>query len=595
MVVTGYLHTSCQGKQTTKQKVMKTKLSLFLSGYTLLSVLSLMLLMTFVSSCVTEPEPEPELTVTTDAPSNVTETQATLGGVVTNDGGLTVTERGVTVSLDPNPTIDDFVNDQALEMGSGTGSFSDTYDGFPSGSTVHVRAYATNSNGTVYGEDLTFTTLESSNGLTVTTATPTGITSTNATLGGNVLTDGGSAVSGRGVVVSLQLNPTIDDPANDDVLPIGSGLGSFSDSFTGFPANTTVHVRAYATNSKGTVYGEDKAFTTLAANAGCPIVTINSNITANTTWNAGKVYVISGQVSVTATLTIEAGTVIKLNGGMLRVDTGGRIIANGTETNRITFTSYSDDLYCGDTNNDGSATTAQKGDWQMIYLNGGNNIFKYCDIFYAGQNSSGRNNAVEISVAGSQFTFDHCHIAHTGTSAGSTAYAFFAQSYMNDASVSVFTNNAFYDNDRPIYLDVNYTLNPNNIFHNPANAAQKNTRNGIFLNGGSISGHTTTYAVTEVPYVVYGSIRAHVGSQLNIGANTVVKFLSTDSELLGTNTISLHATAFLTSWKDDAHGGDSNGDGAASTPAKGDWYGYADNSTNFWVYKSGANILFATK
>jgi hypothetical protein len=280
---------------------------------------------------------------------------------------------------------------------------------------------------------------------------------------------------------------------------------------------------------------------------------------------------------------------------MLRVDTGGRIIANGTEASRITFTSYSDDLYCGDTNNDGTATSPQKGDWQMIYLNGGNNIFKYCDIFYAGQNSSGRNNAVEISVAGSQFTFDHCHFAHTGTSASSTAYAFFAQSYMNDASVSVFTNNAFYDNDRPIYLDVNYTMNPNNIFHNPLNVSQKNARNGVFLNGGTISGHTTTYAVTEVPYVVYGSIRAHVGSQLNIGANTVVKFLNTDSELLGTNTISLHATAFLTSWKDDTHGGDSNGDGAASTPAKGDWYGYADNSTNFWVYKSGANILFANK
>jgi hypothetical protein len=573
---------------------MKSKLSLFLSGWTVLSMSSLIMLMTFVSSCVTDPEPE-VLTVTTSAATNVTETQATLGGVVVSDGGLTVTERGIAVSLDPDPTIDDLVNDQALPIGSGTGSFSDTFDGFPSGTIVHVRAYATNSGGTAYGEDLTFTTLESSNGILITTATPTGVTSTNATLGGNITTDGGSAVTARGVVVSLQLNPTIDDPTNDEVLPIGSGTGIFSDDFTGFPSNTIIHVRAFATNSKGTVYGEDKVFTTLETSAGCPIVTVASNITTNTTWNSGKVYVVNGIIQVTATLTIEAGAVIKINGGSIDINSGGRIIANGTEANRIVFTSYSDDTYCGDSNNDGSATVAQKGDWQMIFLNGGNNTFKYCDFFYAGKNRSGRNNAVEISVAGSQFTFDHCTFAHTLSSASSTAYVIFGQSYMNDASVSVFTNNAFYDNDRPIYLDVNYTMNPNNIFHNPANPSQKNLRNGIFLNGGSITDHTTTWAVTEVPYVLYGSCRAHVGSQLNIGANAVVKFLSTDGELLSTNTVSLHSTAFLTSWKDDTKGGDSNGDGNASAPAKGDWYGFADNSTNFWVYKSGANILYPSK
>ena len=77
------------------------------------------------------------------------------------------------------------------------------------------------------------------NVLAVTTDTPSGITATDA------------------------VNPTIDDPANDEVLEMGTGVGAFSDTFTGFPSNSTGHIRAFATNANGTVYGENKTFTTL--------------------------------------------------------------------------------------------------------------------------------------------------------------------------------------------------------------------------------------------------------------------------------------------------------------------------------------------
>jgi hypothetical protein len=563
-------------------------------GGRILQLCLILFLMSFISSCDSDEETPDPLTVTTDTPTDITDTQAKLGGVVTKDGGKPVTERGVCVSLEANPTVNDPTNDEVLHMGTGTGAFTDTFEGFPAGTTVHVRAFATNSIGTVYGEDKVFTTLApTTTAPVVTTDTPTGITDTQATLGGNVTNDGGSAVTARGVCVSLQINPTINDPANDDVLPMGTGSGAFTDTFEGFPANTVVHVRAFATNSNGTTYGEDKVFTTLASN-GCPIVNVTAGITTPTTWTKDKVYMVSGTIVVTSVLTIEAGVVIKLKGS-IDVNSGGKIVANGTATDRIVFTSFSDDSVCGDSNGDGTATTAQKGDWEMLYLNGGTgNTFKYCDFLYAGKNRSGRNCAVEISIAGPSFTFDHCTFAHTLSSSSSNAYVIFAQSYMSDPSVSVFTNNAFFDNDRPIYLDSRYTMNPNNIFHDPNNASITNTRNGIYYSGGLSAGQTASWNVTEVPYVIATSCRAFSGSTLNIGPNVVVKFVATDSELGSTNTINLDATAFLTSYKDDAHGGDTNGDGNASSPAAGNWVGYWNNPTGFAVWITGPNILYSS-
>ncbi len=98
--------------------------------------------------------------------------------------------------------------------------------------------------------------------IVVVTETPTEITATQAKLGGNVVSDGGSPVTKRGVCVALTPNPTIDVPEN--VLEIGAGIGAFSETLIELPSNTTGHVRAFATNANGTVYGEDKQFATLS-------------------------------------------------------------------------------------------------------------------------------------------------------------------------------------------------------------------------------------------------------------------------------------------------------------------------------------------
>ena len=426
------------------------------------------------------------------------------------------------------------------------------------------------------------------NVLVVTTDTPTEITATQAKLGGNVVSDGGSPVTKRGICVALTPNPTIDDPKN--VAEMGAGIGAYSDTFIELPSNTTGHVRAFATNANGTVYGEDKQFTTLG---GCTIVNVTTGITTPTTWTTGNVYVINSSVTVTSTLSIQPGVVIKLGlAGNIRVNNSGKILAEGTATNRVIFTSLADDSVCGDTNGDGTTTTPQKGDWLNLYLNGGTgHIFKYCDFRYAGANDSGYRCAVLISVAGSSFTFDNCVFAHTANGTNFSAqFAFFGGSYMSDPAVSVFTNNVFYDNNTPIYLNCTYSINSNNSYSNPANPAQKNTKNCIWMYVDSSNSTAINYSETEVPYVMDGGLQKSAGS-VTIAAGVTVKFPQGNIYGLNVINLTLNPTAFLTSIKDDVHGGDTNGDGNATAPAANDWNGYWNRNTN--AYVQGPNILYA--
>lgn len=100
-------------------------------------------------------------TVSTTAASSITSSSAVSGGNVTADGGATVTERGVCYSTSSNPTI---ANSKVVS-GSGTGSFSANIAGLTASTTYYVRAYATNSAGTAYGSQISFTTSAVSGGL----------------------------------------------------------------------------------------------------------------------------------------------------------------------------------------------------------------------------------------------------------------------------------------------------------------------------------------------------------------------------------------------------------------------------------------------
>ena len=195
-------------------------------------------------------------TLTTTPVTMITSGSAVSGGNITSDGGATVTERGVCWNTSVNPTTANF---KTID-GSGTGSFTSNIAGINPGTLYYIRSYATNSTGTAYGNELSFTSSAVMPSLT--TIPLSSISGTTAVSGGNITTDGGAAITARGVCWSTSQNPTIAGNHSSD----GIGTGIFSSNITGLSPLTKYYVRAYATNSTGTAYGDELSFTTISEN-----------------------------------------------------------------------------------------------------------------------------------------------------------------------------------------------------------------------------------------------------------------------------------------------------------------------------------------
>ncbi len=179
------------------------------------------------------------------------------GGSISADGGSVVTQRGVCWNTSPNPTI---ANNFTVD-GSGLGVYNSTMQPLSPATTYYMRAYATNSNGTSYGNQISFVT----NNPNTNGSLPT-VLSENIELiknfglfsGGNVTNDGGLVVTSRGVCWAVGTTPTINNNRSID----GAGVGVYISGFENLQPNTQYFVRAYATNDAGTAYGNSFAFNT---------------------------------------------------------------------------------------------------------------------------------------------------------------------------------------------------------------------------------------------------------------------------------------------------------------------------------------------
>ncbi len=278
-------------------------------------------------------------TLTTAAISNITTTTANSGGTIS---GSSITARGVCWNTSAFPTT----AGSHTSNGAGSGSFISAITGLEPYTTYHVRAYATNSSGTVYGNELSFTTA----GLT-----PTAITRNAVNIGYNFATLNGRINANRqNTNVTFEYGTTNSYGTSIYSIPnivSGSTITSVERTLTDLTLNTTYHYRVVAQNSAGTTYGTNMTFTTgaaapiaitqVASAVGTNQATLNGRVNANNqSTNISFEYGLTTAYGTTAASTpstitgvTDRSVLLNLTGLSLNTTYHYRVIAqNGTGT-----------------------------------------------------------------------------------------------------------------------------------------------------------------------------------------------------------------------------------------------------------------------
>jgi len=247
----------------------------------LFNVPGLILAIILTFSCEEKPVP-PSLSTT--AVTEISTTTAVFGGKITADGGATIISRGVCWDTSDDPTIENNKTSENSELLSFTSNITQ----LSPNTSYYVRAYATNSAGTGYGESVSFKTLgdkPASNGQNA-----SNVTINSATLAGSVNPNflSTTVTFEYGVTTSYGSSATaLESPLSGDKVENVTVKADLSELTPG----TTYHFRIKAENSLGTTYGSDLAFTTLgqvpavnaqaASNLQVRTATINGSINPN--------------------------------------------------------------------------------------------------------------------------------------------------------------------------------------------------------------------------------------------------------------------------------------------------------------------------
>jgi len=362
-----------------------------------------------------------------------------------------------------------------------------------------------------------------------------------------------------------------------------------------------------------------------------PLVVGGGWIRTDVSWASNRTYVTQGSLSVEpgATLTIPAGRVVKF---LQDLQVSGALAVEGTADSPVVMTDRRDDTAGGDTNGDGDASAPAAGGWAGIrVLEGGAATIDHAEIRYAGAyggwssySSLGglyKTGAGSVLLANSRFYRNASAGARLGL--GNGPHIVSACSFEENAGIglsledltgpvlvaeSAFTGNASHGlqvlNSSPtitgnrvegnggygLYVQgspVPATVSGNALGGN-ATAAVGTDANGsgvmvsddndfvgpLHVEGGTIDQDIAW--TTPRTHYVKGALSVAAGTTLTVTAGRVAKFPpNVGLEVSGTLLVGGTAAepVVFTDYRDDAVGGDSNGDGAASLPASGQWRG----------------------
>jgi len=324
------------------------------------------------------------------------------------------------------------------------------------------------------------------------------------------------------------------------------------------------------------------------------VIKVENNITSATTWLEGKVYYVVDDITVTtgATLLIQPGTIVKFKAACsLTAEVGATINASGTADKLIYFTSILDTTAGGDSiKNDGN-TAPVPGSWQYLYISEGSNSnkFIYCHIRY-----SGGYGWAALDLRG-QAQIDHCVFSENLCGLEPWGGVNYATLHIKNATGVTVTNNMFYRNRWPLAMPSNLSIDASNSFSydhdsKAGTPALTNTYQGICVNTTGMAG-TTNWTETEVPYCLFDDLAIDTGMTFTIANGAVLKMTLSKIDKYNAGTFNYGVNTIFTSYKDDAHGGDTNADGNASSASVGDWDGIR-LETGSWQ-PNGAQILYS--